>query len=76
MGPLDTILFWFFSTLAVLGLVLMVISIYRAMKAVGRNDEGLRMFFWAVGALVGLILTSVSLVYILLPLLFFYSKSQ
>jgi hypothetical protein len=75
MGPLDRILFWFFGAVCLIGVTVLVVSLRKALKAVDRNDEGLGMFFWSVGALVGLILVAASLLYFLLPLILYYTGS-
>lgn len=72
MGNLDKILFWFFGFICLGGIALFAFSLRNAMKSASRNDEGLRMFFWSVGVLVGLILTAGSLLYFLLPLYIYY----
>jgi hypothetical protein len=41
----------------------------RALKAAREKDGELRMFFWAVGSMAGLVVAGMSAAYILLPIL-------
>lgn len=73
MAPLDRLIFWSFAILSIAGIVIAAVSFRKALRAASRNDEGLRMFMWSVGTLVGLILAAASLLYFLLPLIYHYS---
>ena len=72
MAKLDLILTIVFGTLSVLGLAAAALSLKMALKVASEKDGDLKMFFWAVGSLVGLILAGVSSAYILLPILLHY----
>jgi hypothetical protein len=72
MAKLDLILTIVFGTLSVLGLAAAVLCLRMALKVASEEDGDLKMFFWAVGSLVGLILAGVSAAYILLPILLHY----
>jgi len=74
MANLDLILTIIFSTLFLVSLVGAVLSFRQALRVSGERDGDLKMFFWAVGSLVGLILAGMSAAYILLPVLFTYLK--
>jgi hypothetical protein len=70
MAPLDLALLILFGTLSILGLTASVVCFLKALKVSGHRDGELKMFFWAVGAMTGLIIAGVSVAYILLPILF------
>ncbi len=70
MAKLDLILFIIFGTFAVCGLCAAVFSIRKAMRVACEKEGELRMFFWAVAAMIGLIVSGVSTAYILLPILY------
>ncbi len=74
MAPLDRILFYFFLTLTIIGLSWSGFAFSRAFRYSNPRDDpdGVRMFMWAAGGLVGLILAGMSLAYILFPLIFHY----
>jgi len=72
MVKLDLILTILFGTLSVLGLAAAALCLRMALKVASEKDGDLKMFFWAVGSLVGLILAGVSSAYILLPILLHY----
>ncbi len=70
MPPLDFTLLVAFGTIAILFLALAVFCFLRALKVAGERDGDLKMFFWAVGGMTGLIISGMSAAYILLPILF------
>jgi hypothetical protein len=72
MGSLDRFIFIFFISISLLGLTLFVFSLRRALRAANEKDEGLRMFLWTVGALIGIILVGVSAIYFLIPIIIFH----
>ncbi len=72
MAKLDLLLLLAFGSLAAIGTVTAVWCFYRAMKVAGGPEGDLKMFFWAVGSLVGLVIAGMSLAYSLLPILFHY----
>jgi hypothetical protein len=71
---LDKLLIWIFTGLSLLSLAWSIFAFYRAMKAVDLKDEGFRMFLWAAGGLVGLVVAGMSAAYILLPIIFHYQS--
>jgi len=72
MARLDLLLTIVFGTLSVLGLVVTVLCLRMALRVASEKDGDLKMFFWAVGSMMGLILAGVSSAYILLPILLHY----
>jgi hypothetical protein len=72
MARLDLILTIVFSTLTLLGLVGAVFSFRKAMRVAGEKNGDFKMFLWAVGSLIGLIIAGVGVAYILLPIYFAY----
>jgi hypothetical protein len=72
MAKLDLLLTIVFGTLSVLGLVAAALCFKMALRVASEKDGDLKMFFWAVGSLVGLILAGVSSAYILLPIFLHY----
>jgi hypothetical protein len=72
MAKLDLLLTIVFGTLSVLGLVVTVLCLRKALRVASEKDGDLKMFFWAVGSMVGLILAGLSSAYILLPILLHY----
>lgn len=69
MAPLDLALLVGFGLLFVVGLTGSVLCLRKAMRVSGERDGDVKMFFWAVGSLIGLILAGMSGAYILLPIL-------
>ncbi len=80
MARLDLILFWGFLTLTLAGLGWTWYAFYKAFKGTTpRTDpDGIKMFFWAVGGLVGLIIAGMSAAYILVPIIshYFFSAGE
>jgi hypothetical protein len=73
MARLDLTLALVFGTLSLLGLIVAALCLRKAMKVAGERNGDFKMFLWAVGTLLGLILSGVSVAYILLPILFAYT---
>lgn len=73
MARLDLILTIVFSMLALLGLAGAVFAFRKAMSVAGTKNGDLKMFLWAVGSLIGLIVAGVSAAYILIPIFFAYT---
>jgi hypothetical protein len=72
MARLDLILTIVFGALSVLGLAATVLCLRMAMRAATHKDGDVKMFFWAVGSLIGLVIAGMSTAYILLPILYHY----
>jgi hypothetical protein len=69
MAPLDRILFLVFGALTALGVLCFILCSRAALRAARKQDGELKMFFWAVGAMIGFIIAGMSSAYILLPIL-------
>ena len=69
MAPLDRILFVTFSAIAALTLTLSVLCFRKAIRVSGERDGDLKMFLWAAGGMLGLIISGMSAAYILIPIL-------
>jgi len=70
MASLDLALLLLFGTLSLLGLTVSALCFRKALRVANQRDGDVKMFFWAVGAMTGLILAGVSVAYIVLPILF------
>jgi hypothetical protein len=70
MASLDVLLTALFGSLGVVGAIGSVLSFRKALHVAGERDGDLKMFFWAVGGLTGLIVAGMSTAYFLLPILF------
>jgi hypothetical protein len=69
MARLDLILSLVFGATSLLTLAASAFCMVRALKAAREKDGELRMFFWAVGSMAGLVVAGMSAAYILLPIL-------
>ena len=67
---LDLILSVTFGIISVLALAAAVWCFTKALKVSGTRDGDIKMFLWAMGSMIGLILSGMSAAYILLPILF------
>ena len=72
MAKLDLALTIIFGTITLLALLGAAFSFRKAMKVAGEKNGDFKMFLWAVGTLVGLIIAGVGVAYILLPIYFAY----
>lgn len=72
MARLDLILTIVFGTLSLVGVACAILCLRMAFRVASEKDGDLKMFFWALGSLVGLILAGVSSAYILLPIFLHY----
>ena len=69
MAKLDLLLLVVFGVCAVVGLAVAFYCFRRSLKVASDRDGDIKMFFWAVGGLLGLIIAGMSSAYILLPIL-------
>jgi hypothetical protein len=74
MAVLDKILFWVFLIISIISLIWSFFAFYKSLKSAKYNDEGLRMFFWAAGGLIGLIIAGVAFAYFLIPIIAHYTS--
>ena len=70
MAKLDLILFAAFGSIALLSLAGALLTFRQALRVSGERDGDLKMFFWAAGTMICLIIAGMSAAYILLPILF------
>ena len=69
MGNLDLILSIVFGTISAAAFGLAIWCFRKALKVSGQRDGDLKMFVWAMGSMLGLIVSGMSAAYILLPIL-------
>ncbi|MBX2989996.1 MAG: hypothetical protein KF749_02385 [Bacteroidetes bacterium] len=74
MATLDITLSVLFGMLALIGLAVAAFCFRKALNVSGERDGDIKMFFWAVGSMAALIVSGMSAAYILLPILFHYTK--
>jgi hypothetical protein len=74
LAILDKILFWGFLIISMISLLWSGFAFYKSIKSAKYNDEGLRMFFWAVGGMLGLIIAGVGIAYFLIPIIAHYAS--
>jgi len=72
MPTLDLTLLIAFGTLFLAGLAAAVVCFRKSLRVSNERDGDLKMFFWALGGMVGLILAGMSAAYILLPIIIHY----
>ncbi len=72
MARLDALLTLAFGIFALAGLGFAVWCFRKSMKVSSERDGDLKMFFWAAGGMVGLVISGMSAAYILLPIFFHY----
>ena len=70
MGRLDLILLIAFGTVTTVTLAIAIWCWRNALRQARRPDGELPMFFWALGMFAALIVSGLSLAYILIPILF------
>ncbi|HTO94103.1 MAG TPA: hypothetical protein VMM80_07005 [Bacteroidota bacterium] len=70
MAKLDLILLASFGSISLLSLAGAILMFRRALRVSGERDGDLKMFFWAAGSMLCLIIAGMSTAYILLPILF------
>jgi hypothetical protein len=69
MAKLDLLLLLAFGFLLVAGMTGAILSFRQALKVSGQKDGDLKMFFWAFGAMISLIIAGMSAAYIVLPII-------
>ena len=70
MAGLDRILFFVFAPLFVLGTTGVVLCFRNSLRVANKKDGDLKMFFWAFGGMICLIVAGMSAAYFLIPLIF------
>ncbi len=69
MLNLDLILSIVFGSISAGGFGAAIWCFRKALKVSGTRDDDLKMFFWAFGSMIGLIISGMSAAYILLPII-------
>lgn len=69
MPTLDLTLLIAFGTLCLAGLGAAAWCFRKSLRVSNERDGDLKMFFWALGGLAGLILAGMSAAYILIPII-------
>ncbi len=72
MGKLDLALTLVFGSIALIALAGAILCFRKALKVAGEKNGDLKMFGWAVGTMLGLIVAGAAGGYILLPILLHY----
>jgi heme A synthase len=70
LAKLDLILFILFGTISLAALAGAIWCFRKALKVSSEKDGDLKMFWWALWAMLGLIISGMSAAYILLPIIF------
>ena len=74
MGKIDIALLAVFGTISIIALAAAVLCFRNALRAANQKDGDVKMFLWASGTMIGLVIGGMSAAYILLPLLFYYVR--
>lgn len=69
MAQMDIILLLAFGVTALLALLTAVLCFRMALRVSNQKDGDLKMFFWALGSFVALIVAGMSTAYIVLPII-------
>lgn len=69
MAKLDLVLLASFGTVALIAFAGALLTFRQALRVSGSRDGDLKMFLWAVGSMLCLIISGMSAAYILLPIL-------
>ena len=72
MAHLVLILFLVFGLVCALGITGTALCFRRALAVANAKDGDVKMFFWAFGAMICLIMAGMSAAYFLLPILFHF----
>jgi hypothetical protein len=70
MANLDLTLLIAFGLTSLVALAVAVLCFRKALQVANHKDGDLKMFFWALGSFVALIVAGMSSAYIVLPILF------
>lgn len=74
MLKLDLILFVVFGLISAVSLTAAILCFRQALKVANQRDGDLKMFFWALGSMVGMIVAGMSAAYILLPIVYSHAR--
>ncbi len=72
MASLDLALLIAFGSLFIISLTSSVFCFRKALKVSNEKDGDLKMFLWASGTMLSVIVAGMSAAYFLLPLFFYY----
>ena len=72
MAKIDLLLSVAFGVLFVAGSTAAVLGFRQALRVSSQKDGDLKMFLWAFGSMIGLIVAGMSAAYILLPIILHY----
>ncbi len=70
MAHLDLALFLIFGFFCLSGLAGTILCFRKALRVAGAKDGDVKMFFWAFGGMICLIIAGMSAAYFVLPILF------
>jgi hypothetical protein len=76
MAKLDLVLFVVFGSISIFALAGAILCFRKALRVSGEKDGDLKMFLWAFGTMIGLIISGVSAAYIVLPIIFHTASAQ
>lgn len=68
MPKLDLALLLIFGTISLMGLLGAAWCFIKALRVAGEIEGDFKMFLWAVGVMIGLIISGMSGAYILIPI--------
>jgi uncharacterized BrkB/YihY/UPF0761 family membrane protein len=68
MARMDLILLLVFGVTALVALLVAVLCFRKALRVSNQRDGDLKMFFWALGSFIALIIAGMSTAYIVLPI--------
>jgi hypothetical protein len=76
MAKLDLILTVAFGLISVAGLAAAIFAFRKAMRVANEKDGDLKMFFWAFGSMIALIVSGMTAAYILMPIFLHYAGAR
>jgi hypothetical protein len=74
MPNLDLLLSTIFGTISAGAFALAIWCFRKALRISGARDGDLKMFGWALGSLIGLIVSGMTAAYILLPIILHHAR--